>query len=140
MNYNGLSIPSGDINYYVFNECDYYIKVSYMNGDTYTGQWTGPSVFGVMQYKDGSVYYGNWKDGEYEGEGKFECREYVYNGLYRKGKKHGYGEFARGGYTYRGNWKNDIFDSMGELVGPNGRVMMVTTFNQGELIHYKLLK
>lgn len=38
----------------------------YAHGGTYNGQWQGDTIHGkgVMYYKDGSVYEGEWKQGQ----------------------------------------------------------------------------
>ena len=135
-----MFVPPGEIKYYVFDRNGEFIHVSYANGDMYIGEWKNCKGFGVMKYHDGRVYDGEWCDGEYNGKGTYECGEYVYNGSYRKGKKHGYGIFTRGGYTYRGYWKDNIFHNKGVVVCPEGRVIMTTQFNTGDIISYKILK
>ena len=73
-----------------------------MNGNTYEGEWINfkPDGFGIMTFADdGSIYEGQFKDGQRHGKGK---------------------QKAEGIAEYQGEWVNNNFEGKGVLVYADG--------------------
>lgn len=70
---------------------------------------------GKLIFSDQSVYEGNFKDGDFEGEGTFKCRKYIYKGHFSGGKKNGKGYLKDliKNIEYNGEFKNDLQDGYG---------------------------
>jgi hypothetical protein len=123
-------------------------KVTYTNGDSYTGQLQGgkPHGQGVMTETDGTKYEGNFKDGERDGKGiltyqngtKYEgnfkgdlqCGQGVMtypwggseSGEYRYGSLNGKGVMTEtDGTKYEGNFKDGRIHGTGVMQYANGR-------------------
>lgn len=78
---------------------------------SYVGQWEADQQHGRGQQKwpDGRVYEGEFKVGQFSGEGKMTWVSQkgflVYEGQYRDDLKHGSGKFTwADGRTYEGEW------------------------------------
>ena len=81
-------------------------------GDRY-GTWN--NCFGTYTWPDGNKYVGEWKDGDFNGQG---ARTYPngdkYVGGFKDNKKNGRGTFTYAdGATYVGEFKDDKFDGQG---------------------------
>ena len=51
-----------------------------------------PGCYGILNYPNGAVYVGDWKDGKRHGTGTYHHRnDYVYEGAWVKDMKHGRG-------------------------------------------------
>jgi antitoxin component YwqK of YwqJK toxin-antitoxin module len=62
--------------------------------------------------KDGSIFVGNWKDGNATGIGsEFDLfGNLSYTGGWKNGRRHGYGtEYRNGKIVRSGIWQNDVF-------------------------------
>lgn len=74
-----------------------------------------PNGQGTMEYVYGWTYVGNWKDGNWSGEGELTTPEFVYSGEWNIGVPHGEGLvwYANGCY-YNGAWKEGKRSGWGE--------------------------
>ncbi|RFU74989.1 morn repeat [Trichoderma arundinaceum] len=105
-----------------------------------------PHGKGIMRYDDGSVYEGQWENGQYSGTGKYTTKdeEYVgtwsngirvgrgrlttnggtrtYDGWFEAGKRSGTGTLKYGstGVSYSGEWKDDVPKGKGTWRWANG--------------------
>ena len=72
---------------------------------------------GIMKYKHGSVYDGQWKKGLYSGQGTLTCVEGAierYDGQWELGRHNGKGIlFYRSGAKYDGLFKDDKVCTVG---------------------------
>ena len=72
------------------------------------------------------VYQGNWRDGEFHGEGVLyhvDGTTPLYSGSWRMGESHGEGEmyYPDGSVKYRGSWGQHRFHGIGALFCGEGR-------------------
>ena len=77
---------------------------------------------GVMKYKDGSVYKGQWKKGKKHGNGTFQLEGGgIYDGDFIDGVACGYGLFTDSkGNKYEGQWKDDLYHGDGKEFWTDG--------------------
>lgn len=76
-----------------------------VSGNCYKG-------FGTKNYEYGSKasYTGQFKNGEYNGEGTLRDFDNIYKGQFKDGSKNGFGTYTRkDGATFTGKWENDYF-------------------------------
>ena len=74
---------------------------------------------GEKIFEDGSKYFGQWKNGKFQGEGIliFSNGE-KYFGEFSEGMIHGYGEiYYNSGKVYFGEWQNGQYHGAGILLG-----------------------
>ena len=71
-----------------------------------------------MIYKDGRKYEGNWKNGIWNGRGKYTFND---------------------GFGYEGEWKNGVENGMGILTYLNGDKYEVE-FKNGKMLNGKMYK
>ena len=93
-------------------------RTSYSTSDSiYIGNYinkkrNGP---GKLILADQSYYEGNFKDGEFDGNGYYRTRNYTYKGQFIQGKKNGKGKLEN--FTtksiYEGEFKNDMKEGYG---------------------------
>jgi hypothetical protein len=83
-------------------------KIHYSDNSSYDGQLNKGKRdgVGIMEFKNGDYYFGDWKDDVFEGKGTyifgFGDR---YEGEVKGGKKDGYGEYYyASGNIYKGNF------------------------------------
>ena len=64
---------------------------------------------GIVQWKDGRHYVGQWSNGQRMGYGRYVWNDgKSYEGQYTNDKKHGYGEYKlQDGRTYKGGYRDD---------------------------------
>jgi len=77
-----------------------------------------------VDFADGTIYKGDWKDNKKHGKGKstFPDGE-VYEGDYKDGKKHGKGTMTwADGDIYEGDYKDDKRHGKGKMTFPDGQV------------------
>ncbi len=85
-----------------------------------------PNGHGKATYPDGSTYEGEWKDGEYHGQGKFNSDnigkpDNVYVGEFKDGLMDGQGTYTwSNGEKYVGEWENNKKHGQGTLTLPSG--------------------
>ena len=102
-----------------------YVRSSDM--DTLVGQnWRysgsfdtrGQNGFGVFTYHDGSVYYGDFKNGLADGTGTYADTNgnMIYAGGFSSGLFEGQGfYYSPEGWTYEGSFKDGLFDGEGSV-------------------------
>ena len=98
-------------------------------------RFLGYGKYDKWTYLDGTVYEGEWKDGNYHGQGKMTWSylllrlfgiesDVVYEGEWKDSKMHGQGKYtsAAHGTVYEGEWKNDNMHGQGKKTWYNGDV------------------
>ena len=98
----------------------------FSNGDKYQGKYSKGSRYGqgVLQYKDGSAYRGDWANDMISGKGTLEFSNGDrYEGEFLSGEKHGKGVYQYAtGDRYEGNWKASRMSGYGVMQFVNGDV------------------
>ncbi|XP_024943992.1 uncharacterized protein LOC107270912 isoform X7 [Cephus cinctus] len=110
----------------------------YPSGAKYIGLWKNDcrDGLGTMTWPNGDIYRGEWKAGAMHGHG-----QYTWNGFFNKtlswpqeasyighwidGKRDGKGLLqlnSVGGARFSGEWKNDLKDGDGIIIGNNGEL------------------
>ena len=93
---------------------NYYIDI---NGNLYIGLFINNHLNGMGEKYglNNESYFGNFKDGLFEGNGKEITDIYEYEGEFKKGIKDGKGKivFKNNGDWYEGYFKNDKFNGEG---------------------------
>ena len=89
-------------------------KLTYKNGDYFNGTFSYGEYstgYGKKTYGDGSTYEGNWKNGQWNGQGKYSEKGYWHEGNYVNGYRSGWGREAFPNekrsnhmYMYEGNF------------------------------------
>ena len=81
-----------------------------------------PTGSGTMQYADGRVYKGKWKDGQWDGHGSTRYPNGdTYEGDYEADQRHGIGIYKwRDGRIFQGNFRNDQRNGHGVYKWPDG--------------------
>ena len=81
-----------------------------------------PSSLGTMNYADGRVYHGHWKNGQWHGHGKTTYPNGDnYEGEYEEDQRHGIGVYKwNDGRVYQGNFQNDQRNGHGVYRWPDG--------------------
>jgi len=112
---------------------------SYIGGKLFVGSMrdNGANGYGIALFNNGDRYVGNFLNGKYHGNGMLYKGGDRYVGNFQDGKKSGKGSitFPNGG-GYVGEWKNDMYDGMGEYVTSYGK-KSEGMFRQNELIKSK---
>ena len=108
-------------------------RTSYSTSDSiYIGKYVNKkrNGQGKLILADQSYYEGNFKDGEFNGNGYFRTRNYTYKGQFIAGKKDGKGklESFNTKSIYEGEFKNDMKEGYG-----------IEKYNDGSIYkgHYK---
>jgi hypothetical protein len=74
---------------------------------------------GIFYYSVGDVYFGDWRNDYFHGDGvyKFCKSEEIYDGELRKGMKEGIGTYfyEKSQAFYKGEWKNDLKHGKGKF-------------------------
>ncbi|HMR91746.1 MAG TPA: hypothetical protein PKC69_05515 [Chitinophagaceae bacterium] len=83
-----------------------------------------PHGYGKLEYPDGRVYEGNWKEGSQDGKGKETTPGGdVYIGEFKNGIRSGYGKYTwKSGKAYEGDMANNNLHGKGKMVFPDGNV------------------
>jgi hypothetical protein len=98
----------------------------------YTGWFRGnrikgyvPHGRGIMRYRNGSVYTGQWKNGKMHGNGTIRWNDgTMYSGQWKMGKRTGFGTYIwPGGDKYVGQWNDNQICGTGTYYYQNGRVV-----------------
>ena len=76
-----------------------------------------------MNYADGKVYDGQWRDNLPSGAGKYlYANGEKYEGNLKNGKRHGHGQMVyQDGSIYEGQWEYDAREGNGVLVTPDNK-------------------
>ena len=100
-------------------------KLEYSNGDVYEGAWKNDlrEGKGKMTFANKSSYEGFWFDDEIDGEGTYNYfNGDVYEGRFKRGKKYGDGKMSyENGDKYVGEWKDDKRHGKGKLTHKDGK-------------------
>lgn len=86
---------------------------------TYEGDFSGNKFngYGTIEYTSGDIYEGYFKNGLYDGDGKYETEAGVYNGEFKEGKYEGRGIFRwKDGSYYDGEYRGGQRNGLGRLV------------------------
>jgi hypothetical protein len=96
---------------------------------------------GIMKYKNGNLYNGEWEDDLRHGDGKMtfiliDNTTNEYDGKWKKDKINGLGTMEYGnGNVYKGEWKNNKMHGLGTMNLENGDVYTgnwINDIRQGE--------
>ena len=103
-----------------------FFQKKYDNGNIFIGSVKSRQVngkneviregFGVMIYKDGTKYQGEFINDKVEGYGLYYNKEgrLVYEGYWKNGKRNGIGIYhAEDGSIFKGEWANNIKNGVG---------------------------
>jgi hypothetical protein len=94
-------------------------------GQVQMGQMTHGLIYwnGECVYADGSVYYGQWLNGQRSGRGTMTEINVVYDGDWQNDKKYGMGQMNYAdGSVYNGYWTNDCRDGVGQMIHADGSI------------------
>lgn len=100
---------------------------------------------GIMKYKNGAVYIGEWWNGEMNGEGTMIWSDgSVYTGQFKHGMYHGNGTYysksdSEDMTLYTGDFFEEVPDGFGTKVFKNGNVY-VGEFKEGSMSGFGVLK
>jgi hypothetical protein len=96
-----------------------YGRGNFKDGSVYQGEWRQGQRDGrgIMFYEDGSRYSGDWQNDLPHGKGtKTHSDGCVYQGEIVRGSAHGYGEVLfTNRAVYRGFWKDDVMNGKGTI-------------------------
>ena len=99
-------------------------EVEFVDGSIYLGNWKDNKKDGkgTMTYDDGDVYEGDWKDDVKDGKGKMTyANGSVYEGDYNNGERHGKGKYTwANGDMYEGDYQDDKRNGNGKYTWANG--------------------
>lgn len=90
-------------------------SIQYTSGSLYEGEVMGKVPNGKGKYTShrGIVYDGEWRNGMYHGQGKFEYLGIKYEGEWKNGKRDGKGkETKEGAFVRTGEWYRDVISSV----------------------------
>lgn len=93
------------------------------NEGIYSGQILNnkKSGIGYLKFKDGSKYFGIWKNDKPHGNGFLKCnKDYFYRGEFKYGMYWGEGTYEEGKYKYNGSWYSDKKHGIGYECMANG--------------------
>ncbi len=101
-------------------------KLTYPKGDQYVGQCNldnRPHGEGQYTWTSGSVYTGQWRDGQRQGFGTIKYSNGArYQGMWAANKKHGQGTYwSAAGSRYEGVFANGQFTANGVCFLPDGQ-------------------
>lgn len=105
------TFPGGDFVKGFFKEDELVEGMYVSNGFEYRGGFLDFKMHGKgkLEFKDGKVYEGDFKEGLMTGEGELVNGNKIYKGGFRRGKQHGIGVYlptGKNGQGYRGRWRN----------------------------------
>ena len=99
-------------------------KMEYPNGDVYEGEWKNNmrDGRGKITFVNQSSYDGMWSKDKMNGQGTYKYfSEDVYEGTFSEGIRSGHGKLTYvNGDVYTGNWKKNRRDGEGKLTYKNG--------------------
>lgn len=125
-------------------ECGFFFPVSsmpegkgrmeYKDGRVFVGEYKqGDMVKGKMTYMGNSFYEGRWRNGMRHGNGKFVFVDgTVYRGQFRDGLFCGNGTMTmRDGGWYKGQWRNGKMHGRGKVYRADGAFQFEDEWNNG---------
>lgn len=87
-------------------------------------QYNVQSGAGLMRYRDGSTYQGQWRNSQPQGIGELQSAHFVYRGEFVSGRYEGQGElYYPDGCWYKGRFKAGLYDGLGELKDASGTLL-----------------
>jgi hypothetical protein len=99
-------------------------KMEYTNGDIYEGSWKNDvrDGKGKIIFENKSSYDGTWSDDTMNGHGIFTYfNGDVYDGIFEDGNRSGDGKMSyENGEKYIGQWKDDVRYGKGKMTYKNG--------------------
>ena len=104
----------------------------YRNGYVYYGEWKNNcrNGWGIYENKDlGYKYSGNWKEDKKNGFGKEITVNAYYEGNFVDDKKEGFGVIKQEGIRYDITWKNDKKHGNGKRIDESGNEREVYFLN-----------
>ena len=113
-------------------------RANYKNGNSYIGMFSADNKLegkGLYFFASGNFYYGDFKNGTYDGTGVYYDAKYEsrYTGPYIAGKRHGIGKLIyNSGNVYEGEFANDKRSGKGVFTWNDGSVYK-GTFTDGKL-------
>ena len=117
--------------------------MKYKNGDVYEGNWKDDKRdgTGTITYKNGDKYEGEWKNDGKVGTGimKYNNGD-IYEGKWENGQINGVGTMIyNNGYKYKGNWENGMKKGKGKIFF-NKNVYDVDYFGGETILKYNSIK
>lgn len=99
-----------------------YVIFVYSKGTCVEGNCASGS--GIMKFRDGGRYVGQFQNGEQAGFGVYDSpRGHRYEGAWLDGKKHGRGTYLYpGGNAYSGEFRNNKKEGQGNYIWADGSV------------------
>ena len=96
-----------------------------------------PHGFGTLTYeKSGSVYKGNFLDGDRNGFGIYTFKSgNRYEGNWKNDKKHGFGKWYESGGHFEGDYVNNLMHGHGKWIDSKGNIVF-----EGEMLNDKPVK
>ena len=86
-------------------------------------KYNGYPVLGPFKYRDGSIYWGQFKEGIKEGVGKMTKDDgSIFIGHFEKGEKTEGLLTFESGYVYKGSFRNDLQEGKGLEIQSDGTV------------------
>ena len=104
-----------------------YGKITYLNGESYEGEWKNDAYFGfgIYSWPNGDKYIGEWVNNIREGIGIFICNENVYKGEFKNDAIDGFGiQTYLTGDVYKGQSLNGERNGIGIYIWKNGYEFM----------------
>lgn len=106
----------------IFGGDDPVETIEYPNGDVYDGAFRDGKRHGkgYMLYADGDSYFGSWEDDKKCGHGITPC----FDGQFLDNMRHGFGYYISKFESYRGEWKNDKRCGVGAAVDRTNTIVV----------------
>jgi hypothetical protein len=117
-------------------------QVQYPNGDIYDGYFKDGlrEGKGIYTYSDGNKFDGEWKNNKKTGIGKMTYGAYAeYVGHFEEGKRDGEGvyRFLKTGDLYSGSWKNGLKHGRGTFIFNDTKIKIVGDWANGQITQGK---
>jgi len=96
--------------------------MSFPDGSSLEGEFLkNEIVSGTFTWATGEVFYGGFKNGKREGEGKLILSDGVeYIGEFKDGDLHGTGKLSAANFSYEGDWRRNVKEGKGTMYLPEG--------------------
>ncbi|CAG9321225.1 AVL9 [Blepharisma stoltei] len=102
------------------------IKISYENGDVYTGSVLSGKKedHGILEESNGNRYEGHWISDQRSGMGTYTTQDnqYVYDGEWLDDEKSGNGREIDHGVQYSGGFSKNLYNGYGVYIDPEGNM------------------
>ena len=102
---------------------DYGVK-KFNDGTVYFGLWWNdlPSGQGTIIWSDGTIYVGNFLEGEYHGDGTYMTPQQFYIGEFKNDIVSGNGSFFTTNGVYVGEFYDGLYDGKGFFLNRDGEI------------------